>query len=368
MLSRNDLQQLASYHGPDVVSLYINVDPTQHSPTEYKLVLRHLIALARPQADVADLLRIERYFDLEYDWSGRGVALFSAQANDLWQNYTLPLPVANRVHVGPKPYIAPLMALWDTYGSYGVALVDKLGVRYLHYQFGELSDSEGLIGEDVRNVKSGRGSSMVGRRGGNAGHAARREAEVVRRNLKESAAAAATFFTAKACKHILVGGTEDVISEFVAALPVPWPTRVAATFPAEIDIAEGALRELALQHLTQAVQQREYDMVESVITAAAKGSNGVVRLDETLSAAHDGRIQMLLVAAGYDAEGYRCGTCGFLTTQALTQCPFCGGSFTHIPHAVEAAIEQVVAQGGDVKTIDHHAQLDEAGVAALLRY
>jgi peptide subunit release factor 1 (eRF1) len=109
-------------------------------------------------------------------------------------------------------------------------------------------------------------------------------------------------------------------------------------------------------------------MVESVITAAAKGSNGVVRLDETLSAAHDGRVQMLLVAQGYDADGYRCATCGYLTTQALTRCPFCGGTFKHIPHAVEAAIEQVVAQGGEVKTIENHAQLDEAGVAALLRY
>jgi rubrerythrin len=260
------------------------------------------------------------------------------------------------------------MALWDTYGSYGVALVDKLGVKYMHYQFSELVDTEGLMGEDVRSVKAGRGSSVVGRRGGNEGHAARRSAEIVRRNLKESAAAAAAFFSANACQHILIGGTEDVMNEFIEALPAPWPARIAATFPAEIDMHEGALRELALQHLTKAVQQREYTMVDSVITAAAKGSNGVVRLDETLSAAQDGRIQMLLVAAGYDAAGYRCATCGYLTTQAMTQCPFCSGTFTYIPHAVEAAIEQVVAQGGDVKTIDHHAQLDKAGVAALLRY
>jgi hypothetical protein len=94
----------------------------------------------------------------------------------------------------------------------------------------------------------------------------------------------------------------------------------------------------------------------------------VARLDDTLSAAHDGRIQMLLVADGYEAPGYRCGTCGYLTAQKLETCPFCGGTFTHIPHAVEAMIEQVVTQSGEVKVISGHTQLNETGVAALLRY
>jgi len=94
----------------------------------------------------------------------------------------------------------------------------------------------------------------------------------------------------------------------------------------------------------------------------------VARLDDTLSAARDGRIQMLLVAEGYEAPGYRCNQCGYVTTQELQLCPFCGGTFTHISHAVEAMIEQIVAQGSEIRIINDHAQLKEAGVAALLRY
>jgi hypothetical protein len=52
----------------------------------------------------------------------------------------------------------------------------------------------------------------------------------------------------------------------------------------------------------------------------------------------------------------------------LETCPFCGGKFTHIPNAVEAMIEQVITQSGQVKIIADHAGLKEAGVAALLRY
>jgi hypothetical protein len=368
MLSQNDLQQLASYQGADVLSLYIDVDPTQHTTDEYRLALRHLLKSANGQAAAEDIARIETFFDHEYDWSGRGLALFSAQRSGLWQAYPLPLPVSNRVHIGRKPYLAPLMALWDTYGSYGVALIDRLGVKLLYFRMGELVAAEGLLGEEVRTVKTGRGSSVVGQRGGTEGHAARRVAEVVRRNVKESAAAAAAFFAARQCAHILVGGADEVAKEFITLLPAPWPDRLAGTFAAPIDILDNDLREIALSLLAGHVGRREQELADMVITAAAKGSNGVARLDDTLSAAHDGRIQTLLVAEGYEAPGYRCGTCGYLTAQQLARCPFCGGTFAPFPHAVEATIEQVVSQGGKVKVIRDHAGLKEAGVAALLRY
>lgn len=368
MLSQTDIQQLASYQGTDVLSLYINVDPTQKSTDEYRLTLRHLLKSVNGHGAAEDVERIESFFDHEYDWSGRGVALFSAQRSHLWVAYSLPLPLPNHVHVGRKPYLAPLMSLWDTYGSYGVALVDRLGAKMMHYQMGELVTLDGVLGEDVRPVKPGRGRSVFGQRGGFDGHAARRVAEVVRRNVKESAVAAGAFFAAHRCTQVLVGGADDVVKEFIAALPAPWPERVTGTFAAAIDVADNDLRDMTYSLLADVARRREHELADAVITAAAKGSNGVARLDDTLSAAHNGRIQTLLVSEGYDAAGYRCATCGYLTAQHLETCPFCGGKFAHIPNAVEAMIEQVITQNGQVKMIANHAGLKEAGVAALLRY
>jgi len=368
MLSQHDLQQLASYQGSNVLSVYINVDPTRQTNDEYRLALRHLLKSVNGSAAPEDVAQIETYFDHEYDWSGRSVVLFSARKSDLWRAYPLPLPIANRIHVGHKPYLAPLMALWDTYGSYGVALIDRLGVKLMVYKMGELTSVEGTMGEEVRSVKAGRGSSVVGQRGGSEGHAARRVAEVIHRNVKESAAAAASVFSANQCRQILIGGADDVAKEFIGLLPAPWPDRVAGIFAAAIDIPDIDLRDITLSLLAGTAHRRERELADKVFTAAAKGANGVARLDDTLSAAHDGRIQTLLIAEGYDAPGYQCGGCGYLTAQKLAACPFCGGAFEPIPHAVEAMIEQVLTQGGDVRVINNHAPLNEAGVAALLRY
>lgn len=368
MLSQHDLQQLASHQGSDVLSLYINLDPTRQTTEEYRLALRHLLASVNGRAAAEDVSRIERYFDHEYDRSGRGVALFSAQRSNLWHTFSFSLPITDRITVGRKPYLAPLLALWDTYSNYGVALVDRLGSKFLHYQMGELVSIEGTLGEEVRTIKTGRGSSVVGQRGGLGGHVARRVAEVVRRNVKESAAGAAAFFAAHQCKQIAIGGSDEVVSEFIDELPEPWPNRLAGTFPAAIDMPEAELREVVHGLLAEAARRREHDLADKVVTAAAKGANGVIRLDDTLSAAQDGRIQTLLVSDGYEALGYRCSGCGYLTTQPLAQCPFCSGTFEAIPYAVDEMIAQVITQGGDVKVIHDHSPLKEAGVAALLRY
>jgi peptide subunit release factor 1 (eRF1) len=109
-------------------------------------------------------------------------------------------------------------------------------------------------------------------------------------------------------------------------------------------------------------------LADAVITAAAKGKSGVVRLDDTLSAAHEGRVLTLLVAEGYTAEGFQCQQCAYVTGQRLDKCPFCGGAMANIPDAVETIIQQVLEQGGHVEIVAGHNEFAKAGVGALLRY
>ena len=46
-----------------------------------------------------------------------------------------------------KPYVWPLAALLDTYGSYAVAMVHRQGVRLLLFEMGELQTSDEYVGE-----------------------------------------------------------------------------------------------------------------------------------------------------------------------------------------------------------------------------
>lgn len=364
MLNEQTLRELAAYQpGTPVLSVYLNTDPRQGNADAYRLRLRNLLKRATLHEDAE---AVQAYFDREYDWSGRGVAVFSSQAAGFFRAYPLGVPVRDWLWEGPRPYVRPLAALWDAYGGYGVVLVDKQGARFFLFHLGMLEEQEGVLGEEVRHTKRGGGSQAPGRRGGTAGLTNYAD-EVAERNLREAAEAAVEFFTAHKVRRLLIGGSEENVATFRQFLPKAWQSLIVGTFPMDMRASHAEVLEKALALGEEAERRREEALARQIHTLAAKGGAAVTGLDETLGAIHEGRVHILLVEEGYRAEGYRCTNCGFLTTLNQAQCPFCQSAFEAIPDAVELAVRQVLEQGGEVEIVPHN--LEEIGhIGALLRY
>jgi rubrerythrin len=369
MFKQEDLHELAAYQAETpILSVYLNVDPTEHTTDEYKLALRQMLKQAEGIAAPKDLAAVERFFDHEYDWSGRGVSVFSAAQEGFWRTYSLAVPVATGVTVARKPYIWPLAALMDAYGSYAVAQVDRQEVRLLLFEMGELLTSDGYEGEEVRKLKKGRGSSGgPGRRGG-APISSRREEEIAQRNIREAVKATERFCRKHTPQRLIIAGAEPTATQFHEALPKWLQDRVIGSLNADMNASEPEIRRQSLKILHDAEKEREGALVDAVFTAAAKGRGGVIRLADTLGAAHEGRIQTLVVARGYHQPGYQCRNCAYITDHALEVCPFCGGEFAEIPDAAEALVTKVIEDSGKVEVVDDHPKINEFGVGALLRY
>jgi peptide chain release factor subunit 1 len=369
MFKRDDLRELAAYQAQaPVLSVYLDVDPTKHTTDEYKLALRQLLKRAEGSADPDDIAAVERFFGHEYDWSGRGVAVFSCSSEDFWRTYSLPVSVTSRVTTARKPYIWPLAALVDAYGSYLVALVDRQGVRLSLFEMGELQATDGYMGEEVRRLKRGRGSSSG--HGGRGGElvSSRHEEETVKRNIRDEVEKTRAFWEQYKPQRLILAGAEPTVIQFREALPKHLQEKVIGTFGADMNASDGEIRERSLEILEQVEQEREVALVDAVFTAAAKGRGGVIRLADTLGAAHEGRIQTLVVARDYRQPGYQCRNCDYVTDQFLETCPFCGGTFAEIPDATEALVTKVIEDSGQVEVIDGHPKIAEFGVGALLRY
>jgi peptide chain release factor subunit 1 len=369
MFSRKDLRELAQYRSKSpVLTLYLDTDSTQHTTDEYRLALRQLLKEVEDQADAEDITAIERFVEFEYDWKGRGIVLFSCVKDDYWRQFNLAVPVESRALVSDKPYITPLAGLWDTYGRFVVSMVDRQGTRLLLFQMGALVSEEGMMGEEVRRLKKGRGSAATGRRGGASGPSARREDEIAARNIKDAAELTVAFCETHRPRNLLLAGTEATLSQFMSNLPRVWSDRVIGTFSADMTEGHNEIRERAFAILEHVEVEREAALADAVITAAAKGSNGVVRLGDTLSAVHEGRVQTLVVAHGYRAPGYRCTGCGYTIDQPLDECPFCGSEVEEISNAVETAVAEVLELGARVEIVRAHEGFAKVGIGALLRY
>lgn len=366
MLTDRDLKELLGYQAKSpVLSVYLDTDPGKGSADAHKLHLRSMLKEVDLPDDVEAVLR---YFEHEHDWYGKSVALFSCQPEDFFRAYPLAVTLRSRVRISDRPHVKPLADLLDSYGGYGVVLVDKQGARLFSFHLGELREQEGILGESVRRTKRGGGSQAAGRRGGVAGQTNYAE-EVAERNIRDAVEAATRFFSENNVRRILIGGTDDNVASFRSQLPKAWQSLVKGTFPISMVASHTEVLERAMEAGEEAELHREAKVVNAVITGAAKGRGGVLHLDETLKAVREGRVQTLLIRDGFRAPGYRCKSCGYLSGSQFDNCPFCGAESEHIKDAVELAVRQVMQDGGEVEVLHGDPDFNSFdGIGALLRY
>lgn len=366
MLTERDLRELLDLKPQHpVLSVYLNTEPSQGGADVYKLKLRSMLKDVDLPEDASV---IENYFDHQHNGSGRSVAIFSCAAEDFFRAYPIQIPIRSRLRVSNRPHVKPLANLLDSYGRYGVALIDKQGARLFFFHLGALREQEGVFGESVRRTKHGGGSQTAGRRSGDTGQK-QHTTEITERNMRESAEFATNFFTENNIRRVLIGGTDDNIALFRNYLPKSWQSLIVGTFPISMTATHDEVMDRALKIGQEAEHRREAHAVETLITAAAKDQGAVIGLNETLGMVHEGRIQTLLVLDGFRSPGFRCLGCGNLTSQKLDSCPFCSGNFEEIPDAVDLAVRRVLEEGGDVDMLQENPKLDEQGkIGALLRY
>lgn len=366
MLSDRDVQDLLHYQpSHPVLSIYLNTDPAEGNADAYKLRLRTMLKDIEMAEDVA---AIYRYFEHEHDWSGRSVAVFSCAPQKFFKAFPLAVAIRSRVQINDRPYVKPLADLLDSYGGYGVVLVDKQGARLFYFHLGELREQEGVMGETIRHTKRGGGSQAAGRRGGTAGQTDYTE-EMADRNIKEVIEAATRFFSENNVRRIAIGGTDDNIALFRSHLPKSWQSLVIGTFPINMTASHVEVLERAMQIGREAEHRREALLVDAIVTNTAKGRGGSIGLEDTLDALREGRVQSLVICDGYRAPGYRCKSCGHLSSRPMGSCPFCSGETEQIPDAVEVAVRQVMRSGGEVEVL-HHDPTPKGfeKIGALLRY
>ncbi|MBG0771760.1 MAG: hypothetical protein H0S82_08625, partial [Anaerolineaceae bacterium] len=349
MFSEKDLQSLLDYstEGGQVLSLYLNTDPGDRSAEATQLVLKqYLKAIDLPE----DVRAIEQYMNLTYDWTSKGLVIFSQQGGKaLFKVFKFNLPVWDKVSVGERPLLRPLLRLMDAFSGWGIALADSQKVCLFSFDLGEVEEKKVVLGDDIKQVKHGGGTAVTGRMGGTG--AGSSVDNLIDRNVKEAAEVAGVFFTRTHIRRIMLGGTEENIARFRQALLKTWQSLVVGDLPIQMSASEFEIVEMVLREAEAIQETHASRLVDQAITLAAKGGPGAKGLIDTLNANHEGRIKTLLVDEHFEQAGYRCFGCGYLTVQELGQCPFCGGTFETIPAAVEMAVRESLLKNADVKVL-----------------
>ncbi len=365
MFTEKDLRELVDHQAQQsMLTIYLNTDPSMGNTDSYRLRLRNMLKSVELAADVK---KVEEYFDTEYDWAGRSVAIFSDQSNQFFKVFPLAVPVPDLIHVGLRPNIRPFAGLLDSYGGYGVVLIDKQGARLFHFHLGQLVEQEGVLGTSVHQVKKG-GSGVKGMRGGISSQT-RAVEEIIERNMREVIDFATKFFEEKRIRRIVLSGTDDNVALFKNYLPKMWQSLIVGTFPAPMTASHQEILNRTLEVGHKAEKDRENQLIVKLITQTSKQAGAIVGLEPTLKAVNEGRVQTLVIQQGFQVPGFRCPTCNIITSLSDIVCKQCGSEAIGVEDVVATAVSLTLKSGGEVDVVHSHPDLTQAGsVGAFLRY
>ncbi|HZQ64244.1 MAG TPA: Vms1/Ankzf1 family peptidyl-tRNA hydrolase [Gaiellaceae bacterium] len=373
-ISWDALRELAGFRAAKgvAVSLYLDLDPaTTPTAGDVQTRVNSLLAEAARQLDrndlthdqrqglKADLDRIRTYLQQELVRDGaHGLAVFTAELDNLWRPLTLTEAVPDAVMVNTELYLTPLVPLVGRGEGALVVMVGRERGELYRLRAGRLEPVADRTEESPGRHEQGGWSQANYQR--HIEHLVHEHLQAVADELDRRAR--------RRSERIVVVATEDtraafegVISRATRDAIVGWTTAEAHAGPAELLAAATPVLEVWRA-------REEEKAVERWREEAGRDGRAAAGWEGTLEAASDGRVELLLYRHGVEHAAWRCPSCGRLAVDD-GPCPLDGTRMEPTDHGLDLAVHHTLSNGGKICAVTTRADLDPVeGVGALLRY
>jgi peptide chain release factor subunit 1 len=376
-VSLDGLRELAGFRAQNgcAISLYLDLDPTV-SPTARDVSARVnalLDAAAKSHGATrgdlshevrtglkADFERLQQFFGGEFDRDGaHGLAVFAAGPDNVWSVLALPWKVADVARVADDFLLGPLVPLLGRGNGALVAVVGREQGRVLALRGGRLREVADRTEETPsRHDQGGWSQSRFQRHIDN----------LALEHFKEVAEELERLYRRLDRPRIVVVAGDETRSEFAEVLPAELEEAVIGWTNAEAHASDSDLEALVQPFLEQWRLTREREAVERWREEVGKNALGVSGWADTLEAASDGRVELLLHQAGVRRDAHRCPACGRASLTATT-CPLDGTTMEHRDDGLDLAVRLTLAYGGDLLALEQGQDLEPVeGIGAILRF
>ena len=307
-----------------------------------------------------DFTRIRDYLANEFTRDGaHGVAVFSAGMDNVWRPRPLIESVPDRVWVGREFHLAPLVPLVGRGEGAIVAVVGRERGELFRLHAGRLDEIVDRT-DDVpgRHDQGGWSQSRF----------QRHIEKLVPEHLKEVAEELDRRVRRMRAPKVIVVSSEETRGEFEELLSNSTRSAVVGWTSADAHASPQELLQVTAPILDAARARHETSLIERWREGTGRGGRAASGWAETLEAASDARVEVLLYEEGAGREAWQCAACGRLSATG-GQCPLDGTETDRRDEGLDLTVHQTVAHGGTVWAVTAHEDLGPAeGVGALLRY
>ena len=373
----NALRELAGFRAEKgcAITLYLDLDPST-APTAADVQTRFNALLNEAEKSEAanraeltrvqreglqsDFARMRRYFAQEFNREGeQGLALFAAGPDGFWRALPLPGVVASRATIDRVFQLAPLVPLVGRGDGALVAVVNRERGDVYRLRDGRLVEVADHSEEQPRRHDQGGWSQARFQRHIDtlAAEHMRTVAEELNRQVRRAANGT----------HVVVVCAEENRSQFAELLSQETNQALAGWAQVEAHAGPAEVLEAVKPVLDESRLRVEQQALERWREEAGKNGRAASGWPETLEAASDGRVDLLLAHEGARREAWACTRCGRAAAEA-GECPLDGTTLERKPDGLDLAVRLTLAHGGTVLTVESPDLGPAEGLAALLRF
>jgi peptide chain release factor subunit 1 len=375
-VSWDGLRELAGFRAEKgcAISVYVDLDPSV-APTagdaasrvnslmhegEVRAEAAHELTHEQREALLSDLTRIREFFQRDFDRDGsRGVAVFCAGLDNAWRTLPLGDPVADKIAVGREFYLSPLVPLVGRGDGALIAVVGReRGTVYI-VRAGRLEELIDQFDETPGRHDQG---------GWSQARYQRHIETLVHEHLKEVAEQLDRRVRRLQSPRIVVVTTEETRAEFEEVLSHEVKNAIVGWTQAEAHSTPAELLEAARPILEEWHAKQEREAAERWREESGRGARATAGWADTLEAASDARVELLLFQEGAEHSAWQCPRCGRVSAEG-GPCPLDGTQMEQRDDGLNLAVHQTLAHGGSVLALRHYQDLEPVeGIGALLRY
>jgi peptide chain release factor subunit 1 len=370
------LRELAAFRaaGGCAISIYIDFDPSEVPtiPAE-KTKFHARVDEAKKKADArargrgrdcklaleADFERLRAWGDDEFDRDGaRSLAVFASSADGLFRVVPLVEPVADGWEVGPELWIAPLAGQLGAGEGALVAVVSRERGTLFRLHDGRLEE----IADETEEVP---GQHDQG--GWSQARYQRHIENIVLRHLKTVGEEIDKTVHNRRPPLVMVA-PEEMRGEIESTLSQETRESIIGWASAESHANEVELLAFVRPFLDEARAREDEATLERWLSERGRGGKAAAGWKQTLDAASDARIEVLLVAEGARHPAWSCPKCGRASADG-GKCPLDDTKLEEREDAVDLAIHHTVLHGGTFTRFGAGALNHDAdGIGAILRF
>lgn len=342
------------------VSLYLDLDGGNPIARTYRTRVRDLVRALPPRREsgiVQAVASIQAGIEALERHGAKGAAIFGTPGIAEPFLFRLPIPVPDRLVIGERPALFPLLPMLDTARRLLLVVAGKGRGRIYRSFMGRIAEVA-LLEEDL--------PSKV-REGGWQGYSEkkidRHVDDHVRRFAGHLADEAAHSARKESPAWIVLMGSRDLFPVMKEQLSPLVPEGRIITHPSTVDPSKEELITL-LPLVEGEIHVSEERALTERLRGLAAGGKAVLGPDASLRALVAGQADLLVVTDDPPGSGVRCPSCGLLATAGAV-CPICHGPLEAVD-LLDEAVFVSLSKGCRTFLADRGALLEK--MAAILRF